>query len=147
LQLTQSPLEFGQPLLRSFDSWLEFRLLDQSLRVAVDHACDTGANFFNLRLLFRWVLTSEYFARGLQSATVLGFETLRILEKALDFPPHGFFQEIRSDLLVVAYPLSPEPVRVGSGTAVVRIVATLAFPGRKANRLAIVGVAAFVARE
>src|SRR6266700_7187700 len=65
-----------------------------------------------------------------------------LLKQRTGLQPHPYVQQVRSDLVVAAHAYTSEPVGIGADAAVVRVVARMVLAGRRADRLAVVRVAA-----
>src|SRR4051794_791287 len=136
------------PLPEAGDARLELGLVDQAVGVAVDeprHGAaqlrDPGFDHVELRTV------AAAPPRLVEASFVLGRDPGRVPQQPLDLVPDRLIEPVRAHLRVRAHALAAEAVGVAAAAAVVGVGARLALRGRRADRLAVIGVAAPPADE
>jgi hypothetical protein len=140
-------LQFGQPLSRRRDPWLELRLVDQPVAVGVDQSRNHLLHIIHqfaevLHILARPRLRTP------EPPLVLAPDPLRLGQQPTHVLPDRGVQQVGADLLVPAEPLAAEPIAVRARAAVVGVGDPALSLGRgPARRLAVAAVAAPLAHD
>jgi hypothetical protein len=90
---------------------------------------------------------SRLLIRRSQALAILLLEPVRLLEQRACLMPDRGVQQICAHLVVAAYALAPESIRISSQAAVIGIAARMMLAGGGADRLAVEGVAAVRAAD
>src|SRR3954449_11489930 len=136
------------PLPEAGDARLELGLVDQAVGVAVDEPRHGAAQLRDLgfdHVELRTVAAAP--PRLVEASFVLGRDPGRVPQQPLDLVPDRRVEPVRAHLRVRAHALAAEAVGVAAAAAVVGVGARLALRGRRADRLAVIGVAAPPADE
>src|SRR3954452_16760881 len=136
------------PLPEAGDARLELGLVDQAFGVAVDEPRRGAAQLRDLGLDLAELRTAAPAPpRLLKAPLVLGRDRGRPPQQPLALAPDRLVEPVGAHLRVRAHPLAAEAVGVAAAAAVVGVGAPLALRGRRADRLAVVGVPALPADE
>jgi hypothetical protein len=78
---------------------------------------------------------------------IFRLKPLGVFQQPTDFVPDGHFHQVGAHLRVRTNPVSPEPIRIGPQTAIIRIGAGVAFATTRADRFPIIRIATHFADQ
>ena len=137
-------LQTGEALAQAGKPGRKLGLINEALRITVDHPGDTLAQLADLAVDRR-----QGRAFGgclwLQAASIFLREPLRVCQQGTDVLPDGPVSPIRPSLRMLTEPLTAKAVRVRAQAAIRGVRAGLPFAGARAEACAIAGRATVLA--